>query len=135
MARHARGHLLAACLLLVLAAPVLGRPAMTMPERQALLDLAQARGRLPVIVALAVPTVAAGEPTPAAIAAVALGLLRDLGVRPTAEGALGGPGITNVKPFATIPYLALTVDPAALERLLTHPAVRAVEADQAVAPN
>ena len=100
-----------------------------------LLDRARARGRLPVLVSLRMPAGAGGADVTAEIARRRALLLADLGVAAGAGGALTGPGITNVKPFATIPFVALTVDPAALERLLRHPLVASVAEDRAVPPS
>ena len=61
-------------------------------------------------------------------------LLEDLGVTAAGDGSLAGPGITNVKLFETIPFLALTAEPAALERLLNHPLVDSVQGDAAAPP-
>jgi hypothetical protein len=95
--------------------------------RAALLARARALGRLPVIVGLAISPGSELGPARAR-------LLGDLGVAPLGDGSLAGPGVTNVKPFATIPFLALTVEPAALERLLAHPLVDSVQEDAAAAP-
>jgi hypothetical protein len=95
--------------------------------RATLLAQARALGRLPIIVGLAV--------SPQADPGVARSrLLEDLGVVPAADGNLAGPGITNVKQFETIPFLALTVEPTALERLLNHPSVDSVQVDAAAPP-
>jgi hypothetical protein len=98
------------------------------PTRAALLARARALGRLPIIVGLAIPR---GSELGAARAR----LLGDLGVTVTAgDGSLASPGVTNVKPLETIPFLALTVEPAALERLLAHPLVDSVQEDAAAPP-
>ena len=129
MPRHG-GRALLVGLLLAWCAATPAR-AMSPAARQALLDQARAQGELPVIVRLAVPSPAPGEPPDeAAIAAATARLLAALGVAPSPDGSLAGPGIQNVKPFATIPYLALTADPAAIARLLAQPAVLTVEPDQ-----
>lgn len=111
----------------------------SVPEamKAALLERARARGYLPVIVGLAVtPTLGGSEPTPAeasaherAVAAARARLLADLGVVVAGGGSLAGPGISNVKLFEAIPFLALTASPAALERLLGHPLVGSVRED------
>jgi hypothetical protein len=108
------------------------------PEQQQvmLLQRARALGRLPVIVGLAVPP-EGGEPGPdeeAAIARAQARLLQDLGVAAGPDGSLAGPGITNVKPFATIPYLALTAEPGALAKVLRHPLVASAQEDATLAP-
>jgi hypothetical protein len=106
----------------------------------ALLEQARTRGRLPVIVGLAVPPPENAGPVPdeavekAAIDMVRAQLLRDLGVVAGADGTLTGPGITNVKLFDAIPFLALTAEPEALARLLRHPAVTSVQEDATMAP-
>jgi hypothetical protein len=106
----------------------------------ALLERARARGRLAVIVGLAMPSregVAPGPDEPAeeaAIATVRSRLLRDLGVVARADGTLGGPGVTNIKLFHAIPFLALTVEPEPLARLLQYPAVMSVQEDTTLAP-
>jgi hypothetical protein len=105
-----------------------------------LLELARIRGRLPVIVGLAVP-LRSEELGPAefaeqeaAMARVRARLLNDLGIVAASDGSLSGPGITNVKLFETIPFVALTAEPESLERLLAHPLVESVEEDVAVPP-
>jgi hypothetical protein len=106
-----------------------------------LLELARMRGRLPVIVGLAVPFRSEDEVGPAETAAreaamtrARARLLKDLGVVAARDGSLSGPGIINVKLFETIPFLALTAEPEALERLLAHPLVDSVQEDATVAP-
>ena len=68
------------------------------------------------------------DPT-AEIAQIRTALFADLAIAPTANGAMAGPGIANVKAFASIPFVALIVDPAALDRLLGHPLVVSVAED------
>jgi hypothetical protein len=97
-------------------------------------DRARARGRLPVLVGLRMPPDSSATDPTAEVARLRAVLFADLGIVPTERGVLAGPGITNVKPFASIPFLALTVDPAALERLLRHPLVASVVEDTAVPP-
>jgi hypothetical protein len=106
-----------------------------------LLELARMRGRLPVIVGLAVPFRSEDEVGPAesasreaAIRRTRAQLLKDLGVVAARDGSLSGPGIGNVKLFETIPFLALTAEPEALERLLAHPLVDSVQEDATAAP-
>ena len=106
-----------------------------------LLELARSRGRLPVIVGLAVPMRSEDELGPAeskaqqaAMARARAQLLKDLGIIAASDGSLSGPGITNVKLFETISFLALTVEAGALERLLAHPLVESVQEDAAVPP-
>lgn len=115
----------------------------SMPEstKARLLELARSRGRLPVIVGLAVPMRSEDELGPAesaaqqaAMARARAQLLKDLGIVAASDGSLSGPGITNVKLFETIPFLALTVEAGALERLLAHPLVESVQEDAAVPP-
>lgn len=96
-----------------------------------LLDRARERGRLAVIVGLAGPDATRSE---TAMIQVRDRLLRDLDVAAAADGSLAGPGITNVKLFRAIPFLALTVEPDALARLLAHPLVASVQEDAAVPP-
>jgi hypothetical protein len=103
--------------------------AATVPEdiRATLLAKARARGRLPVLIGLT-------GASPGAVEAARARLLADLGVTAGPDGSLAGPGISNVKLFETIPYLALTAEPAALERLLAHPSVASVQEDATAAP-
>jgi hypothetical protein len=98
--------------------------------RTTLLSKAKDRGRLPVIVGLAVPEGADGR----AVAAAQARLLRDLEVVERRDGTLAGPGLTSVKLFETIPFLAVVAEPYALQRLLDHPLVVSVQEDAAVAP-
>lgn len=97
--------------------------------------LAGSRGRLPVLVGLRMPQDGADTDPMAAIARARATLFTDLGIAADASGQLHGPGIVNVKPFATIPFVALTVEPAALELLLRHPLVASVTEDTAVPPS
>ena len=97
-------------------------------------DQARARGRLPVLVGLRLAQAGTRADPTAEIAKVRTALFADLAIAPTANGALAGPGIDNVKAFASIPFVALTVDPAALDRLLGHPLVVSVAEDTAVPP-
>ncbi len=103
---------------------------------QRLLDLAHRRGRLPVIVGLAIVGAGAGAggDDAAAIARTQRQLLADLGVVTTADGGLAGPGITNIKLYEAIPFIALTVDADALGRLLRHRLVVSIQEDIAVPP-
>ena len=106
--------------------------------RTRLLELARIRGQLPVIVGFAVP-LSQDEPVQSAaqqanMACARAQLLKDLGIVATSNGSLSGPGITNVKLFETIPFLALTAEPQALEHLLAHPLVESVQEDVAVPP-
>ncbi len=107
----------------------------------------RSRGELAVIIGFAVPGLrsdAGGASTPfdpeqekrdqGAIARVRKQLLTDLGVHPDHRGGLSGPGIHGVKLFETIPFLALTADPQALERVLVNPLVESVQRDTAVPP-
>lgn len=98
-----------------------------------LLARARARGRLPVIVGLAVPAAGGTEPGEAEIAKAQARLLADLGVADTGSG-FAGPGIGNVKLYAAIPFLALTAEPEALARLLRHPLVVSAQEDTAAPP-
>lgn len=100
---------------------------------QRLLDLARRRGRLPVIVGLAAAGASADDEE-AAIARTQRQLLADLGVVAAADGSLAGPGITGVKLYETIPFLALTVDADALARLIRNPLVVSIREDSAVPP-
>jgi hypothetical protein len=100
-----------------------------------LLDRAEARGQLPVLVGLRFPREGAGADPSVAIAALRARLFADLGIHVGADGALTGPGIANVKPFDSIPFVALTVEPPVLERLLRHPLVASVVEDTAVPPS
>jgi hypothetical protein len=108
----------------------------TIPEsrRRELLERARQLGRLPVIVGLRLPPGAEGPAEAEAIASVRSRLLQDLGVTQAADGGLAGSGITNVKLFGTIPFLALTAEPEALERLLQHSLVESVQEDTVAAP-
>jgi hypothetical protein len=104
-----------------------------------LLELARMHGRLPVIVGLAVPLRSEDEPAQSAVqqasmARVRAQLLKDLSIVATSDGSLSGPGITNVKLFETIPFLALTVEPEALQHLLAHPLVESIQEDSPVPP-
>ena len=100
---------------------------------QRLLDLARRRGRVPVIVGLAVAAAEADDE--AAIARTQRQLLADLGVAAGADGSLAGPGITGVKLYETIPFIALTADADALRRLMRHRLVVSIVEDSAVPPN
>lgn len=107
--------------------------------RTRLLELARSRGQLPVIVGFAVPLRSEDEPVQSAaqqanMARARAQLLKDLSIVATSNGSLSGPGITNVKLFETIPFLALTAEPEALEHLLAHPLVESVQEDVAVPP-
>lgn len=104
-----------------------------------LLKLARIRGRLSVIVGIAVLLRSEDEPAQSAAQQVRLAraraqLLKDLSIVATSDGRLSGPGITNVKLFETIPFVSLTVEPEALEHLLAHPLVESVQEDVAVPP-
>jgi hypothetical protein len=104
-----------------------------------LLELARIHGRLAVIIGLAVPSRSEDEPARLAAqqestARVRAQLLKDLSIVATNDGSLSGPGITNVKLFETIPFLALTAEPGALEHLLAHPLVESVQEDSTVPP-
>ena len=106
-----------------------------------LVESARIRGRLPVIVGFAVPIRPEAELRPAESAAQQAAmtrararLLRDLDVVAASDGSLSGPGITNVKLYETIPYLALTAEPEALQRLLAHPLVESVQEDAEMPP-
>lgn len=98
--------------------------------RTTLLRDAEERGRLPVIVGLVVPAGADDR----AVAAARARLMRDLEVVERNHGTLAGPGLTNVKLFETIPFLAVVAEPDALQRLLDHPLVASVQEDAAAAP-
>jgi len=113
-----------------------------------LLAQATARGELPVIVGFVVADLPVDEegadvrppdPTEAeqrrtAIARVRARLLAELGVRADRRGVLSGPGVHTVKVYETIPFLALTVEPEPLARLLANPLVSSVQPDAAVPP-
>ncbi|MFO1128265.1 MAG: hypothetical protein U1E66_07560 [Rhodospirillales bacterium] len=105
----------------------------TGPASQRLIEVARERGRLPVLIELAMTGPAADEP--AAIARAQHRLLTDLGVTAAADGTLAGPGITGVKLYETIPFIALTADADALERLMRSRLVVSVQEDSAVPPN
>lgn len=98
--------------------------------RRALLSKAKDNARLPVIVGLVVPAGADDR----AVAAARARLMRDLEVVERNHGTLAGPGLTNVKLFETIPFLAVVAEPDALQRLLDHPLVASVQEDAAAAP-
>ena len=103
------------------------------PASQRLLDLARRRGRVPVIVGLAVPAASADDE--AAIARAQRQFLAELGVVAAADGSLAGPGITGVKLYEAIPFIALTADADALERVLRNRLVVSIQEDTAVPPN
>lgn len=122
-------------------------PTLDDEKKAHLTALVRSRGELAVIVGFAVPGVrsdagdAGTPPDPeqerqdqGAIARVRTQLLTDLGVRPDRHGGLSGPGIHGVKLFEMIPFVALTADPQALERVLTNPLVESVQPDTAVPP-
>lgn len=98
--------------------------------RTTLLRKVEERGRLPVIVGLDVPAGAADR----VVATARAQLMRDLEVVERSDGTLAGPGLTNVKLFETIPFLAGVAEPDALRRLLDHPLVASVHEDTAAAP-
>lgn len=106
-------------------------PRLSEETRMRLLDRVRRRGRLPVVLGLKLPEVATRQ---AAIAQAGEQLLADLRVRRQADGSLAGPGIANVKLFATLPFLALTATPEALEGLLRHPLVASAQEDRAAGP-
>jgi hypothetical protein len=97
-------------------------------------EQAKARGRLPVLVGLRLARPGTRADPTAEIAQIRAALFDDLAIARTADGEMAGPGIANVKSFASIPFVALTVDPAALDRLLGHPLVVSVAEDTAVPP-
>ena len=83
--------------------------------------LARAReggGQLRVIVGLRARSVDAR-----ALGASQQGLLADLGARRRADGSFAGQGVRGVALFSTIPFLAVTADTPALQRLLANPRV------------
>ena len=96
-----------------------------------LLNLARRRGAIPVIVGFKLGP----EPAAAGVCAVTAAraaFYRALGIEPAVDGTLAAPGITRVKAFTTIPFVAMTVDADALERLLGLPLVTSVEPDATV---
>jgi hypothetical protein len=105
---------------------------VTDPSSQRLLDLARRRGRLPVIVGLAVEDASGDE---AATRRAQQQLLADLGVTAGSDGTLAGPGITGVKLYETIPFLALTADAEAIARIIRNRLVVSIQEDSAVPPN
>lgn len=116
--------------------PSLARPTAA---TAALLGRAQERGQLRLIVGLREQPAGGLAPQTAAaqratLAASQRALLADIGARPQRDGSLAGAGVQATTLFATIPYLALTADPAALQRLLTDPRVASVQEDVAVPP-
>lgn len=122
-------------------------PPLDEEHKARLMALARARGELSVIVGFAVPGVQSDGPDAsappdsaqeqhdqAAIARTRTKLLTDLGVHTDRQGVSSGPGIHGVKLFETIPFVALTVTPQALERVLANPLVESVQSDTAVPP-
>ena len=79
--------------------------------------MARRRGAVPVIVGfkLGPEPAAAGED---AVAAARAAFYRALGIEPAGDGTLAAPGITHVKAFSTIPFVAMTVDADALDGFL-----------------
>lgn len=121
-------------LLVPLAIAVLGggRDLAAAPDPMTdLLELARQRGAVPIIVGfeLGPDPLTAGE---GAVAAARAAFYRALGIEPMADGTLAAAGITHVKPFTTIPFVAMTVDADALERLLKLPMVTSIEPDATV---
>lgn len=95
-----------------------------------LVERARRSGPVPVIVGFAV----AGTADEAAIATARDALYRALGIATGADGVLGGPGIERVRSYATIPFVAMTADAAALKRILAQPMVTSIGADSTVVP-
>ncbi|MFO1154653.1 MAG: hypothetical protein U1E42_13470 [Rhodospirillales bacterium] len=102
-------------------------------QSQRLLDLARQRGRLPIIVELAVTGAAADDE--AAIRRAQQHLLADLGVTTGADGNLTGPGVSGVKLYETMPFLALTADAQAIDHLIRNQLVVRIQEDSPVPPN
>jgi hypothetical protein len=103
------------------------------PSAQRLVDLARHRGPLPLIVGLAIAEGSADDE--AAIKRAQQQLLADLGVAPGADGTLAGPGITGVKLYETIPFLALTADAEAIGRIMRNRLVASAQVDRAIPPD
>lgn len=99
------------------------------PSAQRLIDLAGQRGRLPLIIGLA-----ARADDEVAIERAQQRLLADLGVVTGEDGTLAGPGISGVKIYETIPFIAFTADAAAIQRVIRHPLVISVQEDSALPP-
>lgn len=97
-----------------------------------LVERARQSGAVSVIVGFA--PAGATMPEEAAIADARGALYRALGVAPGVDGVLGGPGIGRVRAYATIPFIAMTVDAVALERILSQPMVTSVDEDLTAAP-
>lgn len=95
----------------------------------ALVRRAQESGTVAVIVGFSVPD---GRDDEAAIAHARAALYRALKIEADAAGVLRGPGIGHVKSFATIPYVAMTLDAAAIGRLVQLPQITSVRADATV---
>ncbi len=97
-----------------------------------LVERARRSGSVSVIVGFApAGTPPGGE---AAIAAAREALYRALGVARGADGVLDGPGIERVVSYATIPFVAMTVDATALQRILGQPMVTSVGEDLTAVP-
>lgn len=97
-----------------------------------LVERARRSGSVSVIVGFApTGTPSGGE---AAIAAAREALYRALDIARGADGVLGGPGIERVVSYTTIPFVAMTVDAAALERILGQPMVTSVGEDLTAVP-
>lgn len=140
MAMHRRSWLiLSACLLAALlvgaCAPAAPRPATpAAPIDWAQLEAAaRARGSLPVIIGLDVPgqprEAIAGDAQAAARQQAAFAQAQDKLLR-----RLDGHQVHSIRRFDFIPFIAMSVDAAALAALRADPAVVSVEEDTAVAP-
>ena len=93
-----------------------------------LLDMARRRGAVSVIVGFKLGP-SRRRPEKVRLRRHVHAFYRALGIEPAADGTLAAPGITHVKAFTTIPFVAMTVDADALERLLALPLVTSVEPD------
>lgn len=101
-------------------------------DAAALVERARRSGSVPVIVGFGLPGTRMGSE--AAIAEARGALYLALGIAPGADGALVGPGIERVRPYATIPFVAMTVDAAALERIMAQPMVISISEDLTATP-
>lgn len=101
-------------------------------DAAALVERARQSGSVPVIVGFGLPDTQMGSD--AAIAEARGALYLALGIAPGADGAVVGPGIERVRPYTTIPFVAMTVDAAALERIMAQPMVTSISEDLTSTP-
>jgi hypothetical protein len=101
-------------------------------DAAALVERARQSGSVAVIVGFGLPDTETGSE--AAIAAARGALYLALGIADGADGALVGPGIERVRPYTTIPFVAMTVDAAALERIMAQPMVTSISEDVTAEP-